>query len=349
MMPALLTLLLLTGHLTLGAIYAAVAGGAIAGAFRWPAYSAAVSVLVPKEQLGRAGGMVQMTDAAAQLVCPIVAGALVSRVGIEGILLLDAATFVVALVSLAAVRIPRAASSEPPAPSGERALFGEMSFGWSYLRARPGLLGLLVFFAVCNLLDGIAMVLATPMILALASPAELGAALTIGASGMLLGTLVMSAWGGPRRRVAAMLGGEALSGAAIAAAGLARTLPGITAAAFALCFFNAIINVLSQALFQSKVAHDVQGRVFAVRRMIALSSQPLVFLLAGPLADRVFEPLLAPGGALGSSVGRVVGVGPGRGIAFLFVVLGAGIVAVAFGARLAPRLRRVEEELPDAT
>jgi hypothetical protein len=109
----------------------------------------------------------------------------------------------------------------------------------------------------------------------------------------------------------------------------------------------AIINGCSQAIWQSKVALEVQGRVFAVRRMVALSSMPLAYFVAGPLADRVFEPMLAPGGALAGTVGALIGVGKGRGIGFLLMVLGIFMVAGLAFAFANPRLRKLEDGLPD--
>jgi hypothetical protein len=117
---------------------------------------------------------------------------------------------------------------------------------------------------------------------------------------------------------------------------------------FGLLFTAPIINGCSQVVWQSKTPLNVQGRVFAVRRMIAFSCTPVAYLLVGPLVDKLFEPALAEGGALAGSVGRIIGVGPGRGIAFLFICLGAVVVIVAAAGGLYPRLRNVEEELPDA-
>jgi hypothetical protein len=82
--------------------------------------------------------------------------------------------------------------------------------------------------------------------------------------------------------------------------------------------------------------------------MIAWSSLPIAYLAAGPLADRVFEPLLMVDGPLAGSVGRMIGVGTGRGIGLLFIVLGiVGLAVTAFGSLYSP-LRRVESDLPDA-
>jgi hypothetical protein len=78
-----------------------------------------------------------------------------------------------------------------------------------------------------------------------------------------------------------------------------------------------------------------------------MSSMPAAYFLAGPLADRVFEPMLAPGGALSGSVGALIGVGKGRGIGFLFMLLGLLVLSGLAVAVSYPRLRQVEDELPD--
>lgn len=69
----------------------------------------------------------------------------------------------------------------------------------------------------------------------------------------------------------------------------------------------------SQAIWQSKVAPDVQGRLFAVRRAIAWSAQLVAPLFAAPLVDLVFRPAMAPGGALAVILGPYIGIGGSRG------------------------------------
>jgi hypothetical protein len=82
--------------------------------------------------------------------------------------------------------------------------------------------------------------------------------------------------------------------------------------------------------------------------MLGLAATPLAYLLAGPLADMVFEPLLAAGGPLAGTVGRLMGTGPGRGVGLLFVVLGLVTMLVAATALASTRVRRLESEIPDA-
>jgi hypothetical protein len=175
----------------------------------------------------------------------------------------------------------------------------------------------------------------------------LGTILSVGGLGFLAGSLTMSAWGGPKVRVRGIYVFLLVQGIVLFAAGLPPRAAILAIAAFLYFSGHPMINGCSQAIWQSKTAPDVQGRVFAVRRMIAWSSLPLAYLAAGPLADRVFEPLLVEGGALAGSVGRVLGTGQGRGIGLLYILLGIITLLATVVAFLYPRLRRVEAELPD--
>jgi hypothetical protein len=195
---------------------------------------------------------------------------------------------------------------------------------------------------------GIAQVLLTPMVLGFANAAVLGRVLATAGVGMLLGGIVMSVWGGPRRRILGILGCALLQGMVLFVGGLRPNVFLIAAAAAGVFFCGQILGGCTQALWQSKVAPEVQGRVFAVRLMIARSCVPLAYLVAGPLADDVFKPLLDVGGPLSNSVGYLIGVGPSRGIGLLYSALGIFLMLAAIGGWLYPRLRRVEIELPDA-
>lgn len=341
-----IALLLMGGQLQVWHIYIANAVSSAFGAFQWPAFAASVTLLVPKQQLGRASGMAQLGQAIAQIISPVLAGILVGIIKIQGVILIDFATYLFALLTMLIVRIPRPeVSAEGRAARGS--LGREAFFGWTYIRARPGLLGLLLFFAFTNFAIGMVQVLITPLVLSFAAPEELGTVLSIAGFGLMAGSLVMSAWGGPQRRVYGILGFMILQGALLLLGGLRPNVPLVATAAFVFLFSPPIINGCSQAIWQSKIPPDIQGRVFSIRAMIAWSTLPLAYLVAGPLADNVFEPLMATNGPLAGSVGQIIGTGPGRGIGLLFMALGFFTLLVTASGFLYPRLRRVELELPD--
>ncbi len=81
--------------------------------------------------------------------------------------------------------------------------------------------------------------------------------------------------------------------------------------------------------------------------MITFATVPVAYLVAGPLTDHVLEPQLSAGGALAGSVGRVIGVGPGRGIGFAFILMGLLMLLALIWICLDKRIRRLEDDLPD--
>ena len=103
----------------------------------------------------------------------------------------------------------------------------------------------------------------------------------------------------------------------------------------------------SQAIWQAKVAPELQGRVFAFRRSIAMSASLVAPLLAAPLADYLFKPAMAPGGLLAPVLGPLIGVGASRGVGVLISLIGLIIVVTTVIALGFPQLMRVELDLPD--
>ena len=341
-------LLLRADSLEVWHIYVMVLLSSVAESFQWPAYVATTTLLVPKKHFGRLGGLMQMGQAATGVLAPGLAGMLMGFMHISGLLFLDVAAFVIAAATLFLVDVPRpAASAEGTKAAGS--MRAEMAVGWRFIAARPGLLGLLAYFAMINLILGLTGVLQTPMVLSIpATRQELGVVWSIANAGFLLGGLSMTVTGGPKRRIHGVLAFGLLFGVVLVVAALRPWVWLIAAAAFVRMFGAPIINGSSQAIWQAKVPADLQGRVFAVRRIVAQITAPLGFALAGPLADHVFEPLMAHGGPLAGSAGRLIGTGPGRGIALFYVTLAlAPILASAWGYAN-PRITRLEDELPDA-
>ena len=340
-------LLLLAGALRTWHVYVAVAIVSLLRSLHLPAYIAATSTLVPKGQIGRASGMMQFGQAAGDTLAPLFAGVMIGAVGMAGVLLADFGTFLFAVLTLALVRVPRPAASAA-ARAARGSLTREAALGWTFVKARPGLWGLLLYFAMCNLVFSVAMVLVVPLVLSFSAPAVLGRVQAVAGCGLVAGSLLMSITGGPRRRIHGVLGCGLLLSVALVVVGWRPSAPLIAAGLFLLLFLAAIVNGCSQAIWQVKVPADVQGRVFAVRRMFAQFTAPVGQVSAGPLADRCFRPLLVAGGPLAGSVGRVLGVGPGRGIGLLYVCIAVVPLLSSLWGYAQPRVRNVEDELPDA-
>ena len=341
--------LLATGRLEIWHIYLATAFISTCSNLQEPAYIAATTLLVPKKHLARASGMNQLGPAVAQIAAPMLAGALLVTIGIQKIILIDLITFLFAVFTMLIVRIPKPEASSNGREQGkEISLLGDVAYGWNYVKARPGLLGLLLFFAVINFTQGIVVVLIDPLVLGFASVSELGIVASIAGCGILVGALVMSTWGGPKRRINGVFGSILLRVVLLFLGGIQPSVALVAVASFLFLFNCQITLSCSQALWQTKVPPGAQGRVFAMRQAVTWVTYPLAYLSAGPLAENVFEPLLAVDGPLAGSVGRIMGTGPGRGIGLLYIVLGCCSLLITAVAYLHPRIRMVEDELPDA-
>ncbi len=346
MSTLVVALLLFTNQLQVWHIYLATAVSSAFSTIQRPAWSASVSLLIPKDQLSRANGLKRITGSMAELLAPALAGFLVVTIGIERVMLIDVATFVVAVTALLLVRFPRPPASAPQ--EAEPSLWCEALDGWRYIIARPGLRGLMLLYAGTSFLGVTTEVLLTPYVLATNSPTALGWVVSATGAGLLLGGLLLVMWGGPKRRIFGILGFELIVslctivvGAQLPAVGIALTL---------LVYFIAIAlsDGCSEALWQSKIAPDFQGRVLATRDMVALAALPLGLLITAPLAEFVLGPALRSGGALAATVGAIVGVGEGRGIGLIFILTGVFNVLVVVLAWLSPSVRNVEREIPDA-
>ena len=313
----------------------------------WPSFSAATTLLVPKEQYGRASGFTQLGEALPAIAGPAIAGALYVTIRLGNMALLDFASYIFAVVlMLLFVRIPSPARTVGEARE-KSSVWKEMRFGWDYIIARKGLLALLVFFMIFNFLSGVIGPLLVPLILDNWDASTLGFLSTLMGVGMLAGTLVMSAWGGGKRKIYTLLGFYLLDGLFLVAVCLRVSIPLLAVCGFGAMFCSPISGACSQAIWQAKVAPELQGRVFAFRRTIAWSASIVSPLLAAPLADYVFKPAMAQGGTLAPVLGPIIGVGAGRGVGVLISVVGLAIVVATLIALGVPQLMRVELDLPD--
>ena len=351
LVTAITFLLLFLGDLQIWHIYLLAFFGSAFSAFQEPAYTASVTMMVPKKHLARSSSITQMGQAISAILTPLMAGALYGLVGLNGIILIDALTYLFAIGALLIVRIPQPKRQTEAAPGEKQtSVWQEAAFGWKYLRALPGLFGLLIYFASVNFFLSYSNVLDGPLVLSYGSAADLGVVQMVSGISMFAGSLVMSAWGGPKnRKVPALIGFIALSSTGFLISGLRPNTLVISLGRVVLMGFIPFAGALSQAVFQVKIPPDIQGRVFAIRGMIARSMIPLAFILSGPLADHFFEPLMAPGGALaGTFVGTLLGSGPGRGVGLMFIISCFFLWVESLLAYLNPRIRNAETEIPDA-
>jgi MFS family permease len=344
-----LLILYSTGSLEIWHLWATGFFASAFESFQFPAYSAAVTTMIEKKHYTRANAMLTMVESASGIIAPASAGALLPLLGINGIMFIDVATCMFAISTLLFVVIPNPVETAAGRAS-RGTLLHESAFGFRYIFSNPSLLGLLLIFFTTNLTFGLAMILFAPMILARTANNAiiLGTTMMMFGVGGVVGGLVIAAWGGFKRRIhGVLLGLMLMSIFGEILIGVGQSIRVWAAGAFLAMFFMPLVNGSSQAIWQAKVSPDIQGKVFATRRLIAQISSPVAMIIGGRLADAVFEPAMASGGAFAQFFQPLVGSGPGSGMAVLFVFSGIlGVVAALIGY-LVPVVRQVETRLPD--
>jgi MFS transporter, DHA3 family, macrolide efflux protein len=320
----------------------------LGNAFQWPAYSAAISTMIPKQQLGRANGMMSLMEAGPGVIAPILAGALLPIVKLTGLLFLDVVTFIFAVGTLIAVDIPQPVRTQEGAQASG-GMLKEAAYGFKYIFARPSLLGLQLIFFAGNLFTGIGFTVFAPMILSRSGNDSLmfGSVQSAGAIASVVGGVLMSAWGGFKRRVHGVLLGWILSGVGMAIIGLIGGLPVWIAGIAVASLVGPLVNASNQAIWQSKVAPDLQGRVFSARRLIAWFTNPISPIIGGTLADYVLEPAARAGTGLPAVFSWLVGTGPGSGMGLLIVFCGLAASLAGLTGYFIHPIRDAETLLPD--
>lgn len=287
--------------------------------------------------------MMSLADSASGIIAPLLAGLMLAFVGLGGILLVDLVTCSVAVLAVLVVAIPQPQQTEEGRPG---TMLQDARYGFRYIWRRVSLLGLQLLFFSFHLFSAAALVLFPAMILARTNDDTVILAAVQSAFGIggVVGGLLLSTWGGPKRRINGLLLGfigSSLLG--ITLLGVGKTLPIWVIAAFLMTFCGAFAYGGNQAIWQAKVIPSVQGRVFAARRLIGQASTPIGMLMGGILASRIFEPMMRDASSAGALLfAPLVGVGPGAGMALLFVLMGLAGATVGVAGYLIPPICNVE-------
>src|SRR3990172_2151067 len=340
------------GRLELWHLYIAAVVRGIGFAFQSPSYSAAITTMVSKKQYVRANGLMALIYDIPDIFGPVLAGMLVLVIGLRGILALNLIAFVLSIAALLIVEVP----STPHTVEGERSrsrLIKEVVYGIKYILDRPGLLGIELIFLFGNLFSGIALSVAAlyPMILLRTgnNTEALGLVQSVGAFAVVVTGIYLSTWGGIKRPVRAILLGWILSSLfGLTLLGIGQVITSWLIAIVVDSIFSPIVNVAIETFLQTKVAPDIQGRVFSASDFIAQAMIPITPLVAGFLGDRIFEPAMAEGGSLVNLFGWLLGTGPGSGFGLLIFLCGVSGLLVGLSGYLVPDIRNVDKAMPDS-
>ena len=300
------------------------------GQFQWAAMTASTSLMVPKKHLSRVAGANQTLNGLMNIIAPALGAFLIQIMPTQGILMIDVSTAAIAVIPLLFFNIPQPvrngtseAGESAGSPAVKTSVWQDLREGWRYIVRWPSLMALIFLAMLVNFLINPAFSL-LPLVVTehfQKGAYELGLIDSAFGVGVILGGLVLSAWGGFKNRLYTSLIGLIISGATVLAVGLAASdMYWMALAAIAVFgFLNPMINGPIFAIMQAKVEPDIQGRVFSFLTAGAAFASPLGLAIAGPLADATTNQLW-------------------------FIIGGILTIVTGSGALFFPSIRRMGEE-----
>ncbi|WP_152825547.1 MFS transporter [Paenibacillus glucanolyticus] len=309
---------LLRGEAQLWQICVGVAISSVFSSLLDPAYKATVTDLLTEEQYTQASGLVQLAGSAKFLISPILAGFLLTIADIKLLLVIDICTFFVTVGTTLAVRSGIASKTGHQVTSFIR----EFIDGWNAVSRNKGVFVLVIMTSVLTFYLGVMETLTIPMLLTFTNSSMIGTIETIVASGMLVSSMMLGFLTIKKDYVKILSISLFCVGACMAAFGARENIVWICISGFLFFAMLPFANMSLDFLVRTNMDNAVQGRAWAFIGILSQLGFVAAYALSGVMADYVFTPLMVEGGALAGSVGKVIGIGLGRGMGFLIIIAG---------------------------
>lgn len=289
----LLAFLFATGQAQVWHVYAIMFVRSAAGAFHFPAMQASTSLMVPEQHLSRVAGMNSTLNGLMSIAAPALGALLVSLLPMQQVMLIDVGTAFIAMLPLLFIAIPQPKHelNEHGEAVARKSFTQDLRDGVNYVKAWRGLTIILAMAMAINFLLTPAASL-TPILVTQhyngAAP-QLAIMEAMWGVGMIAGGVLLSVWGGFKRRILTSMAGLLLLGIAFTVQGI---LPANLFVIALVCSIlagvaNPITNGPLFAVLQATVAPNMQGRVMSLIGALATAVTPLSLLVAGPIADAI--------------------------------------------------------------
>ena len=314
--------IMLRGDIQLWQIYLGIAISSTFSAFQEPAYKALVTDFIPKDQYAKASGLMQLAGSAQYLISPFLAGILLTLIDIKFIFMIDISTFLIASVIIIWTR---RTSGKTKTEQAKQNFIDDFKEGIQEFSKNKGVVYLVVTTMLVLFFVGLFQSLFIPMLLSLTGPKTAGITQSICASGMLIGSLFIGLFGSKSKHVKVLSISLFLTGLFFANIGLSTSIIFITLAGFIFFATLPFVNTSIEVLIRKNIDNKKQGRVWSIISTITYLGSIVAFVVAGFLADKVFNPLLEVNGKLAGIVGSIIGIGESRGIGLMLIVSGVMI------------------------
>jgi len=305
-----------------------------------PSYRATLTDILEEENYAKASGLIQVAGSAKYLISPVIAGMILSVADIRVILLLDILTFITTCLMIFLVR--KSMNSETQ--NYKKDSFKELLEGLFIIKENRGVYSLvIIMFFVCFFM-GFIQILIRPMILALSSVKTAGMMESLCAAGLLIGSLWIGIAGIKKNYSKILAVACFFCGIFMSMTGVNENLAIIGISTF--LFFSTLpfMNSCADVLVRVSVPNELQGRVWGLISLITQMGTVAAYIISGVMADYIFEPMFNKNGLLVKNIGMIIGTGKGRGIGFMLILSGMGMLIMAIVIWKNREIREVSEK-----
>ena len=308
-----------------------------------PSYRATLTDILEEENYAKASGLIQAAGSAKYLISPVIAGMILSVADIRVILLLDILTFITTCLMIFLVR--KSMNSEMQ--NYKKDSFKGLLEGLFIIKENRGVYSLvIIMFFVCFFM-GFIQILIRPMILALSSVKTAGMMESLCAAGLLIGSLWIGIAGIKKNYSKILAVACFFCGIFMSMTGVNENLAIIGISTF--LFFSTLpfMNSCADVLVRVSVPNELQGRVWGLISLITQMGTVAAYIISGIMADYIFEPMFNKNGILVKNIGMIIGTGKGRGIGFMLILSGMGMLIMAIIIWKNGEIREVSEKCVD--
>ena len=308
-----------------------------------PSYRATLTDILEEENYAKASGLIQVAGSAKYLISPVIAGMILSVADIRVILLLDILTFITTCLMIFLVR--KSMNSETQ--NYKKDSFKGLLEGLFIIKENRGVYFLvIIMFFVCFFM-GFIQILIRPMILALSSVKTAGIMESLCALGLLIGSLWIGIAGIKKNYSKILAVACFFCGIFMSMTGVNENLNIIGISTF--LFFSTLpfMNSCADVLVRVSIPNELQGRVWGLISLITQMGTVVAYIISGIMADYVFEPMFNKNGILVENIGIIIGTGKGRGIGFMLILSGIGMLIMAIVIWKNGEIREVSEKCVD--
>lgn len=290
-----------------------------------PATKATVSDMISEEDYTKASGLLQLAESARFLISPVICAFVMARGGLGAVLLIDLLTIFTTMGAVLYIK----KGLVPKESANKQAYMKSLRQGFDVINNNPGIRVLALFMIFLTFMVGSIQELSTPLVLSFTDAKSLSVMITIAALGMVVSSLYLGAHELKEQGIKIFSISAFMAGVAMMGFGALENVLGLTLSGFLFFATLPFMNSIADYFVRVNIPNNLQGRVFGILGTITQLGYLLAYALSGLLSDFAFRPLLSEGGALAGTVGKVIGVGSGRGIGLFIIIEGFALMVVA--------------------